>query len=79
MKSKNICSTSEVYLGPLGEWRGTTSLLNCQHFMVVLAPSQTHISLAWVAVLKQADSSMFFYELNISIDWTREALPSRNI
>lgn len=47
--------------------------------MVVLAPSQTHISLAWVAVLKQADSSMFFYELNITIDWTREALPSKDI
>jgi len=47
--------------------------------MVVLAPSQTHISLAGVAVFKQADSSMFFYELNITIDWTREALPSKNV
>lgn len=47
--------------------------------MVVLAPSQTHISLAWVAVSKQADSSVVFYELNITIDWTREALPSMNI
>lgn len=53
IKSKNICSPSEVYLGPLGEWRGTTSLLNCQHFMAVLAPSQTHISLACSAVLNR--------------------------
>lgn len=44
------------------------SLLNCQHFMVVLALSQTHIFLACAAVLKQADSSVFFYELNITID-----------
>lgn len=47
--------------------------------MVVLAPSQTHISLAWAAVLKQADSSMFFYQLSITVDWTGEALPSTNI
>lgn len=78
-KSKNICCTSEVYLGPWGEWRGTKSLVNCQHFMVVLARSQIHISLAYVAVLKQADSNMFFCELNITIEWAREALPSKNL
>lgn len=40
--------------------------------------SNTHL-LGLLCCLKQADSSLFFYGLNIPIDWARGALPSQNV
>lgn len=40
--------------------------------------SNTHL-LGLLCCLKQADSSLFFYGLNIPTDWARGALPSQNV